>query len=140
MFVAFYNDSGSRRHERFAQLLFFAVADTYCAANNLDLNREPNAGRGPVDFKVSRGYGARVNVEVKYSSNNKLLAGFTKQLEIYNRAERTQHSLYLVIRTTESSAKIDQLLKIRSEELYKGNRVPNIIVVDGRHKPSASKA
>jgi hypothetical protein len=140
MFVAFYNDSGNRRHERFAQLLFFAVADAYCAANNLDLNREPNAGRGPVDFKVSRGYEARVNVEVKYSSNNKLLAGFTKQLEIYNRAERTQHSIYLVIRTTESTATIDRLLKIRSEELDKGNRVPNIIVVDGRHRSSASKA
>ncbi len=30
-------------HEKYAQLLFYSVADTYCAANNLDLNREPNA-------------------------------------------------------------------------------------------------
>ncbi len=140
MHEAFYNDSGKRRHERFAQLLFFAVADAYCTANELDLSREPNAGRGPVDFKLSHGYKAKVNVEVKYSSNNKLLDGFTKQLRIYDAAEQTQHSMYLVIRTTESTATIDSILELRSQELREGKRVPDIIVVDGRPKPSASKA
>lgn len=140
MHEAFYNDSGKQRHERFAQLLFFAVADAYCTANDLDLNREPNAGRGPVDFKLSRGFKAKVNVEVKYSSNSKLIDGFTKQLKIYDEAERTQHSVYLIIRTTESTAAIDTIVELRSKELREGKRVPDIIVVDGRPKPSASKA
>lgn len=60
-----YGSAGRRRHERFSQLLFFSVADTYCNANNLDLSREPNAGNGPVDFKVSGGYRQRVLVEIK---------------------------------------------------------------------------
>jgi hypothetical protein len=140
MHEAFYNDSGEQRHERFAQLLFFAVADAYCTANDLDLNREPNAGRGPVDFKLSRGYKAKVNVEVKYSSNRKLVDGFTTQLGIYDKAEQTQHSVYLVIRTTESTTAIDTILELRSKELREGKKVPDIIVVDGRPKPSASRA
>jgi hypothetical protein len=140
MFAAFYDDSGKRRHERFAQLLFFTVADIYCASNNLDLSRESNAGRGPVDFKVSRGYGAKINVEVKYSSNSKLIDGYTKQLEIYNRAERTYHSVYLVIRTTESTATIDALLELQTKGLQEGRQVPDVIIVDGRQQPSASKA
>jgi hypothetical protein len=140
MFAAFYNDLGDRRNERFAQLLFFTVADAYCAANNLDLSREPNAGRGPVDFKVRRGYGAKVNVEVKYSTNSKLIDGFTKQLAIYDRAERSHHSVYLVIRTSESTATIDALRKLRTQRFDQGSRVPDLVILDGRHKPFASKA
>jgi len=112
LFRVFYDDSGKLRHERFAQLLFFGVADSYCSANNLDLNREPNAGRGPVDFKVSRGYAARVTVEVKYSSNTSLQKGYTKQLPIYNRAERTVRSIFLIIRTTASQVSIKNLLQV----------------------------
>lgn len=140
MYTAFHNDSGKRRHERFAQLLFFAVADAYCIANNLDLDREPNASRGPVDFKLSQGYKAKVNVEVKYSNNSKLIDGFTKQLEIYNQAERSHYSVYLVIRTTESTNVIDALIELRSEKAKQGDEVPELIVVDGRPKPPASKA
>jgi hypothetical protein len=139
LFRMFYDDSGNLRHERFAQLLFFGVADSYCEANNLDLNREPNAGRGPVDFKVSGGYTARVTVEVKYSSNTSLQKGYTNQLPIYNRAERTVHSIFLVIRTTVSEVSIKNLLKLRDDERNAGKRVPEILVVDGRFKKTASK-
>lgn len=136
----FYDDSGELRREAFAQLLFFGVADAYCQANDLDLSREPNAGRGPVDFKVSRGYKARVTVEVKYSSNTHLAKGYTTQLPIYNQADRTHYSIYLVIQTKRSTKAIDALQKLREEEIKQGNRVPVIIIVDGRLKPSASKA
>ena len=37
------------------QAIFFGVADSYCDANNIDLTKEGNNGRGPVDFKLSRG-------------------------------------------------------------------------------------
>lgn len=140
LFQLFYDDSQNRKHERAAQLLFFGVADAYCEANNLELSREPNAGRGPVDFRVSKGYKARVNVEVKYSSNTSLLHGYTTQLPIYDRAEKTFHSIYLIIRTTESTATIDSLLELQKKDRASGKRVPDIIIVDGRYKPSASKA
>lgn len=136
----FYDDQSNLRRETFAQLLFYGIADSYCEANNLDLSRESNAGRGPVDFKVSRGYSSRVTVEVKYSSNPHLRNGFTTQLPIYNEADRTDSSVYLIIRTTESTAVIESVRDLRQQATQQGNRVPEIIVVDGRLHPSASRA
>ena len=43
------------RHERFAQLLFYAIAAAYCEANDIDVSPESDAGAGPVDFKLSSG-------------------------------------------------------------------------------------
>lgn len=89
----FWTDEKELRHERLAQLLFFAVADCYCKANNLDLSPESNSGRGPVDFKISQGYKSRVLVEVKWSTNPKLLKGYRTQLEIYGNAEQSLHKM-----------------------------------------------
>jgi hypothetical protein len=97
LFALFYNDDNKKlKNERAAQLLFFGVADSYCSANDIDVSREANAGRGAVDFKFSRGYNRRVNVEVKYSINTHLMRGYKNQLPIYNRAERVFDSIYLV--------------------------------------------
>lgn len=136
--IHFWNDSKNLRNERFAQLLFFGIADAYCAAHNLDVNREPNAGRGPVDFKISSGYKARVNVEVKYTSNN-IRSGYEKQLPIYNAAERTEYSIFLIIRTTDSIKALEELIKFKQDEIAAGKRAPEIFVIDGRIFPSASK-
>jgi hypothetical protein len=135
----FYDDHNKLRHEKYAQLLFYGIADSYCSANNLDINREPNAGRGPVDFKFSHGYNLKVTVEVKYSSNNNLVKGFTTQLPIYNAADQTNSSIYLIIRTTLSTIKIKRVINLRQESLKQGIRVPEIILVDGRLHPSASR-
>ncbi len=102
------------------------------------MNREPNAGHGPVDFKVSSGYKGRVTVEVKYSSNPNLSKGYTSQLPIYNKAEKTTHSLYLVIRTKESEANIKALTKIKDDASAAGTRTPVIKIIDGRVYPTAS--
>jgi len=73
-----YDEKGKLRPERFPQLLFYAIADSYAESNGLDLNREINAGSGALDFKLSHG-AAKVNLEIKYTSNPKLVEGFTKQ-------------------------------------------------------------
>lgn len=132
-------DGKELKHERFAQLLFYGIADAYCRANNLDLNREPNAGRGPVDFKVSSGYNARVTVEVKYTSNPALVRGFEKQLPDYNKAEKTTYSIYLVLQTTAFSEQVKTLQTAAALGTRLGRRVPQVIVIDARKKPSASK-
>jgi len=135
-----YGDNGKQRREKYPQLIFYGVADSYCKASNLDLSAEPNAGRGSVDFKISKGYNSRVNVEVKYSSNPNLLKGFKVQLPIYDKAEKTIHSFYLVIRTTESTKNIDNLNQLRDDAVKEGKIAPEIIIVDGRVQDSASKA
>lgn len=138
LFKLFYDKQGNRRHERFAQLLFFGIADSYCAAHNLDLSPEVDSGRGPVDFKMSKGYDARVNVEVKYTSNTSLKKGYTNQLPVYNEAEKTKHSVYLIIITTEVSNQLEAIEKIYQDTKNEGKRAPEICVADGRYKPSAS--
>lgn len=140
LFHLLYDEDKNLKNERAAQLLFFGIADAYCAANDLDLSRETNAGRGPVDFKVSKGYQARVTVEVKYSANKQLCHGFTTQLPIYNRAERTEHSIFLIIKTAEKPPVLERIKRLHKEETEKGNRVPKVIIVDGRYMPPGSKA
>jgi hypothetical protein len=125
------------RHEHNAQLIFFAIAYKYCRDANIDISPEPNAGRGPVDFKFSRGYQIRVLVEVKLTTNQRLCHGLETQLRIYEKAERTRNSIYLVIDTGGPPERID-----RFRELVRqlGPQAPQVIWVDGLPKESASKA
>ena len=134
----FWTDKGEVRHERFAQLLFFGIADAYCEANDIDLSPEANSGRGPVDFKLSKGYAARVLVEVKWSKNSKLQHGFETQIEQYAKAERTDATILLVIQVTSTRKSIDNLEAVQGAAIRAGKRTPEIKVVDGRIKDSAS--
>ena len=134
-----YNDDGSTRKERTAQQAFFVIATTYCEANNVDISPEADAGAGPVDFKLSQGFRNRVLVEVKLSSNQRLLHGFDKQLPAYAAAESSMHNILLVIQTANSDSKIKKLRKKIEVAKNSGQTVPELIVVDGRLSPSASK-
>ena len=82
------------KHERAAQLLFFGIADSYCMANNIDLSREINVGRGPVDFKLSRGALDKIVVEIKLTSNGQLKHGIETQLPIYMKQEKTRRAIF----------------------------------------------
>lgn len=73
------------------------VALSYCEANNLDITPEAETGRGPVDFKFSNALDGRILVEIRLSKNGQLVTGYTKQLDIYNAAEKSFDSRYLVI-------------------------------------------
>ena len=134
-----YNEKDKLRNERFAQKLFYGIADCHCRANNLNLSREPNAGSGAIDFKITQGYDSVVTVEIKYSSNTSLVKGYKTQLPTYNKAENAKHSIYLVIRTTESQNNLQNLEKERKKMIDNREITPEIIVIDGRKKLSASK-
>jgi hypothetical protein len=138
-FEFIYDNSGKLRNERFAQKLFYGIADQYCIANDLNVSREPNAGSGALDFKITKGYKAVVTVEIKYSSNTNLIKGYTKQLPTYNKSESADRSIYLVLRTTKTDKSIRQLYKINKVTMDKGERIPEIIIVDARRQSSASQ-
>ena len=123
---------------RGSQLLFYAVADTYCKANNLDLSREPNAGSGPVYFKISYGRQLRSLVEIKLSSNKRLIHGFQKQLPSYQASEDVMNNFYVVIRVTKSEYQIKRLLRLY-DTVPKHKNMPEIIVIDAFPQPSASR-
>ncbi|MFA5633957.1 MAG: hypothetical protein WCY00_00630 [Candidatus Dojkabacteria bacterium] len=137
-----YRKEGSKlipHHERVAQRIFFAIADTYCAANNIGINREPNAGSGSVDFKFGIGYEDKILVEIKLSKNPGLKNKYRSQVDIYMKAEGTEESIYLVIKVTEKSKQLEELIEIDEEAKNLGQKVPKLYVIDGTIKPSASK-
>jgi hypothetical protein len=134
-----YKPDGRAQRESFAQLLFFASADAYCRANGLDLSPESDAGRGPVDFKVSNG-NIKIVVEIKLSSHKRIVEGFTEQLEIYKNAESAQDGFYVIVRVTESTpAAIEQIEKIISKRRRDGQSTSVLRTIDGTIHPSASK-
>lgn len=133
-----YDDKYKQKHESASQLLFFGVASAYCFANNLDLTPEADAGRGPVDFKISSGASAKIVVEIKLTSNKQLLHGYEKQLPIYKKAEKSQKGIYLVL----YNGGISKSRWKNFNDLLKYNAISNIdvIVINAIPKASASVA
>ncbi len=132
-------DGKRPRKEKSAQRILFAIADSYCKLNDLDISPEADSGAGPVDFKFSDGYEARVLVEVKLSTNSKLLQGFERQLEAYKKAESSTSAIYLVIDLGNMTRKRKDLFALRDRMLSQGKRVSDIVIIDGARKLSASR-
>lgn len=103
-----------------------------------DVNREPNNGRGPVDFKISVGAADKSLIEFKLASNSGLKRNLQKQVAIYEAANDTTKSVKVIICYTASHQA--RVQKVLSELKLLGRQ--DIIVVDARsdNKPSASKA
>lgn len=115
--------------------LFFGLIWCY---TEFDVNREPNNGRGPVDFKVSYGSGDKSLIEFKLASNKSLARNLERQVAIYEAANGTRKSVKVILCYTaedqEKTAKVLRALGIRDD--------PSVVVIDARrdNKPSASKA
>ena len=136
-----WNDNGSPRREEAAQLLLLGIVKHYCKANDIDITREANIGRGPVDFKVSKGYFLRALIEIKLARNTKFWNGLQKQLPKYLEAEDVELGFYLVIVQEEKDLrKISAIRKILADTEKKSNKKINVVIVDARTNPvSASK-
>ncbi|WP_404604395.1 hypothetical protein [Caballeronia udeis] len=132
-----YDKGGKRKHESAAQLLFYGIATAYCQANGIELSPESDGGRGPVDFKMSSGFDGRVLVEVKLTSNSQLFHGFDKQLPIYQKAERATRGVYLFI---DNGMSEDRMEAFKKHVTSAGADAPEVMIVDGIVRPSASKA
>lgn len=130
---------GKRRGEKSVQRLFFAVADSYCQANDLDISPEVDTGTGEIDFKFSKGYSIRILVEVKLSDNSKVVAGYEKQLESYKNAEKTTKGIYIVIDVGSMGTKDERLYDVKNKMREKGYPVSEIVIIDGNIQMSASK-
>ena len=105
----------------------------------MDISPEADSGAGPVDFKFSDGYEAKVLVEIKLSTNPKLLHGYEKQLEAYKKAESSMSAIYLVIDLGNITRKRKDLFALRESMKAQGKSVSEIIIVDGARKVSASR-
>jgi len=135
-----YSSDGKPRLEKAAQRFLYMTALSYCDANNIDMTPEADTGRGPVDFKFSRGSDARLLVEIKLSRNPKLVHGFEKQLALYNRAENAFDSRYVIVDVGGMGRKLKRIQRVADELARQGKRHPKVLVIDGQPKISASKA
>jgi len=108
-----------------------------------DVSTEVNDGRGPADFKVSRGAFDKAIVEFKLASNTKLKKNLAKQAEIYQEASDATCALKVIIFFTKVEQ--DRVYRILKQlgldndgDLFRFD----IILIDARNdnKPSGSKA
>jgi hypothetical protein len=133
-FRLFYHDGQPIQRESDLQILFRL---TWYATPS-DFNAEVNNGRGPVDFKVSRGNKDKTLVEFKLARNSKLQQNLEKQVAIYEAANRTKRSLKAIFYfSDEERQKVQKVLKELKLEADE-----SIILIDCRrdNKPSASNA
>jgi hypothetical protein len=105
---------------------------------DLDVNREVNNGRGPVDFKASYGKGAKALIEFKLASNTSLKKNLQNQVAIYEAANGTRQSVKVIVCfTAQHQERVTNILR----ELGLENK-ESVVVIDARadNKPSASNA
>lgn len=107
-------------------------------ASEMDVNREVNNGRGPVDYKVSYGAKNTALVEFKLASNKALKRNLEKQVDIYKQANRTDKAIKVIMFFTDDEQK--KVSDILNELGLQG--CEEIILIDARNdnKPSASTA
>lgn len=102
------------------------------------LTREANDGRGPVDFKVSRGSADRTLVEFKLAKNTQLKRNLEKQTQVYEKASDAGRSIKVIVYFSKQElARANRILK--EIKLVGCN---DVVLVDARadNKPSGSKA
>ena len=136
-----WNENKTPRREDAAQDLFLGIVKHYCKANDIDISREANIGRGPVDFKVSYGYKLRTLIEVKLAKNTKFWNGLEKQLPKYQQAEDVNIGYFLVVCYTDKDYEKIQTINERIGKVNaKTGYEIHPVIVDASYGPiSASK-
>jgi hypothetical protein len=103
-----------------------------------DVSREVNDGRGPADFKISRGSRDKSLVEFKLAKNTRLRDNLQKQTKVYEKASDAKRSikviLFFSLQERQRVEKILNELGLAQDE--------SIVLIDARrdNKPSGSKA
>lgn len=133
---------GNPRHEEHCQILFDVYLKNYCKSLGIDLTREVETGRGPIDFRFAAGPHFIVHVELKKDNNPKLTHGLSNQLPTYMNSETVRLGFFLVFEfgIKDISEVKDELEKERIK-LEKDREIKlRIIYIDAKSKPSASYA
>jgi hypothetical protein len=103
-----------------------------------DVTREANDGRGPADFKISRGSIDKTLVEFKLAKNSQLEKNLQKQSEIYEKASDAGSSIKVIIYfSAKQKKRVETILK-----RLKLTQDRDVVLIDARrdNKPSGSKA
>lgn len=110
-----WNDDGSEKPEEAAQLVFLGIAQRYLRQFNVELDREVELGRGPVDFKASSGTSVRLLVEVKKLHNGKFWNGLRYQLPSYLKSDDATEGWLIALQYRSNKAAVDRLRTLPAE-------------------------
>lgn len=139
-------DAKRKEHakEEVSQALAGAMWRTQCKAAGIDISKEVNMGRGPVDFKFSRGWEARALLEVKHIGATAFFTGAGRQIPQYLKSESIDSAVYLAIGFTDADFGEQRLKRVtetcESLQEQKGMTVIPVFVDARPHtKVSASR-
>jgi len=106
-------------------------------ATAYDVNAEVNNGRGPVDYKVSKGKKNASLVEFKLASNSSLRRNLEKQVGVYAKASQTDKAIKVILYFSEGELeKVTNILR----DLKLQDREDIVLIDAGReNKTSGSK-
>ena len=125
--------------EKAVQRLMFGMVFQICAVNNVSIDPEANAGRGPVDFKFSNGFNSKCLLETKLARNSKWITSVTRQLPAYIVSDVGKYGVYLLVSYDGSrNENIAELQAAAKSIASKGVEIDVIVVDASRDKPSAS--
>jgi len=135
-----WNENLTPKREEASQFLMQGIIKFWCRANNIDLSREVNIGRGPVDFKMSQGHEFRALLELKLAKNTKFWNGLSKQLPKYLEAEGVSIGYFISVLKTENDLKRMKDIQARVEEVNQATeyQIRALFIDATREKPSAS--
>jgi hypothetical protein len=130
----FYKDGKPIKYEKDLQVMFRLV----WFGTPSDVTSEANDGRGPADFKVSRGAKDKTIIEMKLAKNTALRRNLKHQANIYKAASGAKAAIKCIMFfSPEERDRLEALLNeldLRS--------CPDVVVIDARNdnKPPGSKA
>ena len=135
--AAVIQEANSRSKEKTVQRTMHAVALVFCKKFNWDISPETDSGRGPEDFKVSRGCDKTV-VEIKLTSNPDCVHGLEVQIEEYAKAESTDKKIFVLVNTGHNENRADAVMRKHAEMTTAGLNPARVVVIDAKIKNAAS--
>ena len=138
-----WNDDDTEKLEEAAQLVFLGVAQNYLRLFDVELDREVQLGRGPVDFKIARGTQLRLVVELKKAHNGRFWNGLDTQLPIYMQSDDCNEGWFVAIRYRNNPASQKRMQELPGrvrKRAENSGKTMRYAMVDARPQESASKA
>lgn len=90
-------DNNEPKGETAIQVALYEMMRGYFYKDDIDVSREAWTGRGPVDFKFSRGFNLKIFLELKLTSNKNLYEGLEAQLTQYMGSEVVKYGIFIVV-------------------------------------------
>lgn len=137
-----HNADKSEKPEEAAQLVFLGMAQQYLRLFNVELDREVELGRGPVDFKVASGSKIRLLIELKKAHNGKFWNGLSAQLPSYLQSDDSTEGWFVALRYRDNRAsqnRMNELPGMVRKCAQASGKTIRYSSIDARPKESASK-